>query len=539
MGKASDPICITTRSQTFRVGAVALKMLLTAAGYYALAVVGTVLSVPPSGFAIFWPATALLVSVLVLAPTRHWWLHLLAVIPAHFHMVYSFQNTELPLIVILTQLAGNLSLATITALVVRTTSESPLLFDNFQSLLKFVLLAGLAVPAVFNALILCLYVRTGWATDFWLSWQQWMLASVFPTITIPPLMIMVSRRHLVGFRADVRRAHVELGLLAIVLLAVCMIVLDWDPPQPEYMPTLLLAPLPLLLWAAIRLGVGGTSLSLLIFAGSISISALVGRGPFAVSSPIEDVLSLQVFLIANSVPLVLLAALVEDRTQLAGALRLSEQRLLALQREGQERIAQALHDSTSQHLTAMALNLMTLKYKASADASGIIDNIRCSLKEATRELRSFGYLLHPAEVQMDGLHWTLRRYVDGFAMRTQLGVNLKTTGIIDELPMPVQEALLRIVQEALTNVYRHASASRVTVKLSHRRQKLHLLIADDGSGIIRSQASTADKELRTAGIGIPGMEARARQLGGSLHIRARSTGTMVHVVVPLRRCPNT
>ena len=534
MGKVAEPICATTSSQAFRFLCVALKLLLTSAGYYALAVVGTVLSVPPSGFAIIWPATAFLVSVLILLPTRRWWLHLVAVIPAHFHMVYYFQNADLPLTVILTQLTGNFSLAIVTGLVVRTTSEPPLRFNNFQSLLKFILLAGLAVPAVVNALILCLHMWTGWATDFWLSWRQWMLASVFPTITIPPLVTIAIRGHLVGCRADLRRAYAELGLLTIAEVVVCMLVFGWHDPQPEYLPILLLAPLPLLLWAAVRLGVGGASLSLLIFAGSVSASALAGWGPFALSSPAEDVLSLQVFLITISVPLVLLAALIEEQTQTAETLRLGEQRLLALQQEGQQRIAQELHDSTSQHLTAMALNLMALRSRAGADATGIIDDIRGSLKEATRELRSFGYLLHPVEVQKDGLHWTLRRYVDGFAMRTQLGVKFKATGIIDELPLPVQEALLRIVQESLANVYRHASASRVTVKLSHLRQRLHLVIADDGKGV-RNYRPTDGTEQPTLGVGIPGMKARAHQLGGKLDIRSRSTGTMVHAVVPVRR----
>ena len=119
-------------------------------------------------------------------------------------------------------------------------------------------------------------------------------------------------------------------------------------------------------------------------------------------------------------------------------------------------------------------------------------------------------------------------------MRTQLGVTFKATGIIDELPLPVQEALLRIVQESLANVYRHASASRVTVKLSHLRQRLHLVIADDGKGV-RNYRPTVGTEQPTLGVGIPGMKARAHQLGGKLDIRSRSTGTMVHAVVPVRR----
>jgi signal transduction histidine kinase len=528
------PIFVTANPQTIRLARFALSMVLTSAGYYALAVVGTVLSVPPSGFAIIWPATAFLVSILILSPMRHWLLYLLSVVPAHFHMVYSFQSPELPLSVILTQLMGNLSLATITALAVRNTSGLPLRFDNFRSLLTFILLAAVAVPAVVNALILYLHLRTGWATDFWLSWRQWMLASVFPTVTIPPLMIAALHRHLVGVRADLRTGYAELVFVTLALLVVCMLSFSWDHPQPEYVPILVLAPLPLLLWAAVRLGVGGTCLSLLTFACAISANALAGRGPFALSSPTADVLSLQVFLIAISIPLVMLAALVEEQIQTADTLKLSEQRLLKLQQEGQQRIAQELHDSTSQHLTAIALNLMVLRGRAGADTEALIEDISGSLKEATRELAAFGYLLHPAEAQRDGLHSTLQRYVDGFARRTKLEVKFRAADTIDEVPLPVQEALLRIVQESLANVYRHASASRVMVKLSHVRQRLHLVIADDGRGIQGNQQTDEGHELRL-GVGIPAMKTRARRLGGKIDIRFRSRGTVVHAVVPIHQ----
>jgi two-component system sensor histidine kinase UhpB len=94
--------------------------------------------------------------------------------------------------------------------------------------------------------------------------------------------------------------------------------------------------------------------------------------------------------------------------------------------------------------------------------------------------------------------------------------------------------LLRIVQESLANIYRHAAASRVTIKVSHVGHRLHLVIADDGKGIRNSPTMEGDKQLGL-GVGIPGMKARARQIGGRLDIRSGSRGTIVHVVVPLRR----
>jgi signal transduction histidine kinase len=184
----------------------------------------------------------------------------------------------------------------------------------------------------------------------------------------------------------------------------------------------------------------------------------------------------------------------------------------------------------------MALNLMALRIRASPDTTGIIDDIRYSLREATRELRSFSDLLHPVKAQGSGFDSTLQRCLDGFAMRTELRVKFRGTGTVDELPPAVQELLQRMVQEALANVERYASsASRVTVKLSRLRQRLHLVIADDGKGVRKEHPPTDDMEQPDFGVSIPGMKALARQLGGRLHIRSRSTGTMVHAVVPIRR----
>lgn len=536
MSETTEPIRMTLGHQAIWLRQVVPNLLLVSAGYYVLAVVGTVLSVPASGVSIIWPATAFLISVLILTPARHWWLYLLSVVPGHLHTAHYFHSAELPLVVIVCQLIGNFSLAIATSLVVRITStaRSRLRPDSFQGLLSFILLAGLAVPAVVNALILGLQVWMGWATDFWLSWRQWMLAGVFPTITIPPLAVAAIRGRLVARGTNLWSSYVEVGFLSIALWVVCNLAFDWNRPQPDHLPIHLLAPLPLLLWAAVRLGVGGTCLALLAVAGALSTSALAGRGPFALSSPIGDVLSLQVFLITMSVPLLLLAALVEERIQTAASLRLSEQRLLTLQHEGQKRIAQELHDSSSQHLTAMALNLMVLESRVGPDANATIKDMRVSLKAAMRELQSIGYLLHPVQIHSDGLYSTLQGYVDGFAARTKLRAKFRSPRAIDQLPLPVQETMLRIVQESLANVYRHASASSVTVKLSRVGQRLHLVVADDGKGV-RSNQLSDDGEPQSLGVGIHGMKARARELGGKLDIRNRPRGAIVHAVVPISR----
>ena len=124
-------------ARTMRAARHALAVIAVAAGYYLAGVVGTVLSVPPSGFAIIWPATAFLVAVLLIAPPRLGWLYLAGVIPAHFHLVMNFQHADVPLVVMVSQVTGNIGLAVATSLVVRGPDGAPPRFDNFRTVLRF------------------------------------------------------------------------------------------------------------------------------------------------------------------------------------------------------------------------------------------------------------------------------------------------------------------------------------------------------------------------------------------------------------------
>jgi two-component system NarL family sensor kinase len=213
--------------------------------------------------------------------------------------------------------------------------------------------------------------------------------------------------------------------------------------------------------------------------------------------------------------------------------QLSE-RLLALQEEERQRIADELHDSTAQHLVAASLNVMALKAGPASEAKKLKlwKDIETSLEEATKELRALTYLLHPPQLQTDGLRSTLRRYIDGFGRRTGLKTKLRSSRSADQLPLPLQRSMLRIVQEALANVHRHAAASRVSVNLKCLAGRVHLVVRDDGCGIKGMLKQGAYEPLRT-GVGIPGMRARLRQLGGDLKIRTGSRGTTLHAMAPI------
>lgn len=327
MSQFLERIILPPDSRSFRPTRVMPSVFLVSAGYYAGGVVALLFKFPPSGITVIWPSTAILLAALLLTPPRYWWMYLLAVIPTHLHLVINFQRPEPPLIVPLCGVASNAAEAVLAALAVRYVNGVPPRFDSLRKMVAFILIAGIATTAVASALAVSLFLLTGWATDFWLVWWQRVLAAVFPLITIPPLILLTCAGQLVGSQHEARRSYAEIGLLTIGLFAVSILVFGWESPRTGSVPGLLLAPLPLLLWAAVRLGPGGLSISLLIVAAVALANGYLGRGPFVIQSSAESVLSFQIFLIAIAIPLMLLASLVEERRRVEESLKQTEARM--------------------------------------------------------------------------------------------------------------------------------------------------------------------------------------------------------------------
>jgi two-component system NarL family sensor kinase len=228
-------------------------------------------------------------------------------------------------------------------------------------------------------------------------------------------------------------------------------------------------------------------------------------------------------------PLHALASSVTAARQELGEL---SEHLLVLQEEERRRIARELHDSTAQHLVAGTLGLMQITAVADGNPAVLkaCAEVEASLDKGLRELRIFTYLLHPPNLEREGLSATLREFVDGFCRRTGLAAAVRVSGAVDYLPFDLQRTLLRVVQEALANVQRHAMASRVSLVLRQRAGRVLLRVSDNGKGITDA---TAGGEPQRFGVGIRGMRARLKQFGGELRIKTKSSGTTLIAVVPL------
>ncbi len=212
------------------------------------------------------------------------------------------------------------------------------------------------------------------------------------------------------------------------------------------------------------------------------------------------------------------------------------QRLLNLQDEERRRLARDLHDSTGQRLAALAMSLdLVRKVEKTLDAKSrrALAESRVLAGQCSREVRTLAYLLHPPLLEEIGLLSAVRWFVKGFAKRS--GVRVATDlREIGRLPGPIETALFRVVQEALTNVHRHASVVAATLSLVETADVVVLEIHDSGRGRRdQSPPQTGTPPPEALGVGVQGMRERIRQLGGTFDIDFADTGTTVRVRVPI------
>ena len=208
-------------------------------------------------------------------------------------------------------------------------------------------------------------------------------------------------------------------------------------------------------------------------------------------------------------------------------------RLLQLQDDERRRIARELHDSVGQMLAALSMNLSAVRSdveRLTKTALALSDSENL-VQEMSTEVRTISHLLHPPLLDEAGLLSALRWYVEGFALRSKIKVDLDLPDDFGRLPRESETAIFRVVQECLTNIHRHSGSSVARIRLRQRDQQVLVEIEDKGKGIpLEKQEEIAS--AGAPGVGVRGMRERLRQLGGTLEIDSSATGTVVTVELP-------
>jgi PAS domain S-box-containing protein len=220
----------------------------------------------------------------------------------------------------------------------------------------------------------------------------------------------------------------------------------------------------------------------------------------------------------------------EEVGQAATLHRLLLERALSAQEDEKRRIARELHDEAGQLLASLLVGLRNLEDSRNiADAKAQGHRLREIAVQAIDEIGRLARGLHPAILYDHGLGVALSRYVLEYSNTHQIAVALTLDGLDSCKLLPaVQIRLYRILQEALTNVARHADAKGVSVAFTRTAKALQVAVIDNGRGFDTKAAARSLNHL-----GIQGMRERAAMLGGTLHFISKSTGTRMVVEIPL------
>ncbi len=307
----------------------ALAVLLVCAGYYGAGVVGLALRLEPGGISTIWLPHGVVLAALMLTPLRLWWLYVAALLPAHLHLASHFQG-PVPFGIMLIQFAGNMGQAILGAVAVRHFVGAPPRLDELRRMTAFLVLGVILPSVIVAALVAGLFLFVGWVDTFWLTWQRRALTGICGAIALAPLLVQLAGGGTAALKAVPERRYLEFALLTTGVVALVAPALGWETMLASQY-ALLYAPLPLLLWTAVRFAAGGLSLQLLIVTLAVLAATKAGHGPFIAASTVESVLAAQAFLLSISVPLLLLAALVAERNRSSKALndRLEFERLVS------------------------------------------------------------------------------------------------------------------------------------------------------------------------------------------------------------------
>jgi signal transduction histidine kinase len=205
-------------------------------------------------------------------------------------------------------------------------------------------------------------------------------------------------------------------------------------------------------------------------------------------------------------------------------------RMVHQHEEERRRLSRELHDETAQVFAAVNMQLGLLREQAGPEIAPRLDRALGLVGEGIRSIRLVTDRLRPPLLDDLGLVPALRGLVDEFIEHQGVEVRFDAPAELQGLPHDAELALFRALQEALSNVARHAAATRVDVRIRRNGEILTLQVADDGRGF--QSPTDTDRSVLAGGTGLEGMRERVSLLGGELDVRERS-GSGVELTVTL------
>ncbi len=210
--------------------------------------------------------------------------------------------------------------------------------------------------------------------------------------------------------------------------------------------------------------------------------------------------------------------------------------LLRVRDDEARRFARELHDGLGQSM--VAAKLMAEALAAQNPSNPKFEELAKLVQEAASQTRTISYLLHPPMLDELGFASAAEWFLEGFAERTGISVSKYFSPGVEHLPKDLELALFRILQEALTNIQRHAKSGRAEVSVTVKSREVTMVVSDNGKGIPSETLEHFRAKGTHVGVGLAGMKERVTEFKGELEIHSNGAGTKIVVTMPIRSRPD-
>jgi signal transduction histidine kinase len=213
-------------------------------------------------------------------------------------------------------------------------------------------------------------------------------------------------------------------------------------------------------------------------------------------------------------------------------LRLLSVRLIRAQDEQSRKFSRELHDGLGQYLSLAKMNL-SRHMRTTGGKDELLSETIDLLDRSIAETRTISYLLHPPLLDDMGFFFAAKWYLEGFAERSGMDVKMEIPEHTERLPLSVEMALFRVLQECLANIHRHSGSKRVDVSLVITSTDANLRVRDYGKGISPTILRQFHANGGRVGVGLAGMRERVHEQGGYFDIQSNGSGTTIMVRIPV------
>jgi signal transduction histidine kinase len=479
-----------------------------------------------------WFPDSVLLCALLLSPRRLWPWYLLV------GAVIRLMNPTVPVWFLAATYLNDGSKAILSAYFLQRMIRGPVRLNTLRQFGIYIAIAVVGIP--FLSAMGGAAVRLPLGDTFWHGFNNWFLGDVTAAVVLTPTLLYWCLGGWHEVKVGARLFFPIILALALTLYFIFLL------PHFQYSPILLYAPLPLLILAATTLrSVGiGTAISMLALVSILS--AVQGRGAFFMVQSQHSVLSMQLFLIVVSVPMLFVAILIEERKAVETQLSQSEETLRANYRRSQDlagkvlnaqeeerrRIGRELHDDIGQRLSLLAVELQQIKQDppdSGVEVSRRMDELWKQASEISNDVQVLSHELHSGKLEYLGIAGAMRGFCVEFSEQQSVEIDFRSHDLPNPLPSPeVSLSLFRVLQEALHNASKHSGVRHFEVELRGRPGEIDLTVSDSGSGFDVHEAEEG------RGLGLTSMRERVKLVNGELSIESQpNRGTTIRARVSL------